>query len=298
MKKILIIGKNGQVGWELQRNCAPLGEVVAVDYPEIDLGNVAQVRALVRETKPAIILNPAAYTNVDKAESEPEVARAINAIGPGVLAEEAKAIRAPLVHYSTDYVFDGTKNSPYVEDDPTNPLNVYGQTKLEGEQAVAAAGGAYITLRTSWVYSIRQGGFVTKVLQWARQQEVMRVVDDQISSPTSARMLAEVTALILAQGRDDVYGYLQEKGGLYHCVGGGSCSRYDWAKAILELAPRKEEQVVKELLPAKSSDFPVPAARPMVSVLDFGKLAQIGIYPANWMRSLENILEGSKESLL
>jgi len=129
-----------------------------------------------------------------------------------------------------------------------------------------------LILRTSWVYSMRQGGFVTKVLQWAREQEVLRVVDDQISSPTSARMLAEITALVLAQGRDDVFGYLREKGGLYHCAGGGSCSRYEWAKAILELDPRKEEQVVKELLPAKSSEFSVPANRPMVSVLDCSNL--------------------------
>src|SRR5450830_988580 len=211
MNKILQIGTNGQVGWELLRTCAPLGEVVALDYPDVDLSDYAGLRKLVNEVKPNIILNAAAYTNVDKAESEPEIARAINAIGPAVLAEEAKKINAVLVHYSTDYVFDGTKGSPYVETDATNPLNVYGQTKLEGEQAIAASGCANLVLRTSWVYSMRQGGFVTKVLQWARTQEVMRVVDDQISSPTSARMLAEITALILAQGRDDVVGYLKEK---------------------------------------------------------------------------------------
>lgn len=268
MKKILQIGTNGQVGWELLRTCAPLGEVVALDYPEVDLSDSAGLRELVRSVKPDIIINAAAYTNVDKAESETEKARAINATGPGVLAEEAKKIGAVMVHYSTDYVFDGTKGSPYVETDIPNPLSVYGQTKLEGEQAIAASGCVNLVLRTSWVYSMRQGGFVTKVLQWARTQEVMRVVDDQISSPTSARMLAEITALILAQGRDDVFGYLSKKGGLYHCAGGGSCSRYEWAKAILEMDPKKEEQVVKELLPAKSSDFAVPANRPMVSVLN------------------------------
>ena len=267
MKKILQIGTNGQVGWELLRTCAPLGEVVALDYPDVDLSDSAGLRELVRSVKPDIIINAAAYTNVDIAESEPELARAINATGPGVLAEEARKINSVLVHYSTDYVFDGTKGSPYVETDIPNPLSVYGQTKLESEQAIAASGCVNLVLRTSWVYSMRQGGFVTKVLQWARTQEVMRVVDDQISGPTSARMLAEITALILAQGRDDVYGYLSEKGGLYHCAGGGSCSRYEWAKAILELDPHKEEQVVKELLPAKSTDFAVPANRPMVSVL-------------------------------
>lgn len=272
MKKILQFGTKGQVGWELLRTCAPLGEIVALDYPDVDLSDSGGLRELVRNVKPDIIVNAAAYTNVDKAENEPELARAINATGPAVLAEEAKKINAVLVHYSTDYVFDGAKGSPYVETDATNPLNMYGQTKLEGEQAIAASGCANLVLRTSWVYSMRQGGFVTKVLQWARTQEVMRVVDDQISSPTSARMLAEVTALILGQGREDVFGYLSENGGLYHCAGGGSCSRYEWAKAILEYDPRKEEQVVKELLPAKSTDFAVPANRPMVSVLECDNL--------------------------
>ena len=274
MKKILQIGKIGQLGWELLRTCAPLGEVVALDYPEVDLSDSRGLRELVQSVKPDIIINAAAYTNVDKAESEPERARAINATGPGVLAEEAKKLKAVLVHYSTDYVFDGTKGSPYVETDQPNPLNVYGQTKLEGEQVIAASGCVNLVMRTSWVYSMRQGGFVTKVLHWARTQEVMRVVDDQISSPTSAQMLAEITALILAQGREDVFGYLSEKGGLYHCAGTGSCSRYEWAKAILDLDPRKQEQVVKELLPAKSSEFPVPAKRPMVSVLCCDKLKQ------------------------
>jgi dTDP-4-dehydrorhamnose reductase len=272
MKKILQIGTKGQLGWELLRTCAPLGEVVALDYPDVDLSDSTGLRELVRNVKPDIIINAAAYTNVDKAESEPELARAINATGPGVLAEEAKKIHAVLVHYSTDYVFDGTKGSPYVETDQPNPLNVYGQTKLEGEQAIAASGCVNLVLRTSWVYSMRQGGFVTKVLQWVREQEVLRVVDDQISSPTSARLLAEITALVLAQGRDDVFGYLSEKGGLYHCAGSGSCSRYEWAKAILELDPRKEEQVVKQLERASSSEFPVPAVRPMISVLKTEKL--------------------------
>ena len=294
MKKILQIGTKGQLGWELLRTCAPLREVVALDYPDVDLSDSIGLRELVRSVKPDIIINAAAYTNVDKAESEPELARAINATGPGVLAEEAKKFNAVLVHYSTDYVFDGTKGSPYVETDQPNPLNVYGQTKLEGEQAIAASGCANLVLRTSWVYSMRQGGFVTKVLQWAREQEVMRVVDDQISSPTSARMLAEITALILAQGRNDVYGYLSEKGGLYHCAGGGSCSRYEWAKAILELDPRKEEQVVKELLPAKSSDFAVPANRPMVSVLDCNNIRNLGFRLEMWRDTLATTLERSQ----
>ncbi len=294
MKKILQIGTKGQLGFELLRTCAPLGEVVALDYPEVDLADRAGLRELVRRVNPDIIINAAAYTNVDKAESEPELARAINAIGPGVLAEEAKKTNAVLVHYSTDYVFDGTKGSPYVETDTPNPLSVYGLTKLEGEQAITASGCVNLVLRTSWVYSMRQGGFVAKVLEWARTQEVMHVVDDQISSPTSARMLAEITALILAQGREDVFGYLSEKGGLYHCAGGGSCSRCAWAQEILKLDPRHEEQIVRELLPANSDEFPTPAARPLVSVLDCGKLECVfGLRLPPWQLGLKLAMEAS-----
>ena len=287
MKKILQIGTNGQVGWELLRTCAPLGEVIALDYPDVDLADAAGLRRLVREIKPDIILNAAAYTNVDKAESEPERARAINAIGPGILAEEAKKANAVLVHYSTDYVFDGTKNSPYVETDQPNPLNVYGHTKLEGEQAIAASGCANLVLRTSWVYSMRQGGFVTKVLQWSREQEVMRVVDDQISGPTSARTLAEVTALILAKIDEHPREWLQDRSGIYHCTGDGACSRYEWAQKILEIDPGKDEQKVQKLERAKSSEFPVPAERPMISVLNCDKLEHaFGLRLPAWQEDL------------
>jgi dTDP-4-dehydrorhamnose reductase len=276
------------VGWELLRTCSPLGELIGLDYPTVDLSDSAGLRELIRNTKPDIIINAAAYTNVDKAELEPELARAINAIGPGVLAEEAKKINAVLVHYSTDYVFDGTKGTPYIETDVTNPLNIYGQTKLEGEEAIQSVGGAYLILRTSWVYSMRQGGFVTKVLQWAREQDTLRVVDDQISSPTWARKLAEATALVLAQGWDDPAGYISEKAGLYHLAGSGACSRYEWAQAILELDPKKSEQKVRQLLPAKSSQFPTPAERPLVSVLDSRKFAQIfGLRLPEWRESLQ-----------
>ena len=275
MKKILQIGTKGQLGWELLRTCAPLGEVVALDYPGVDLSNSTGLRELVRSVKPDIIMNAAAYTNVDKAESEPELARAINATGPGVLAEEAKKIHAVLVHYSTDYVFDGTKGSPYVETDQPNPLNVYGQTKLEGEQAIAASGCVNLVLRTSWVYSMRQGGFVTKVLQWAREQEVMRVVDDQISSPTSARLLAEISALILAKIDGNDISWTEERSGVFHVAGDGACSRFEWAEKIIELDPRKEEQVVKKLERASSSEFLVPAVRPMISVLNNAKLEKM-----------------------
>jgi len=292
MKKILQIGTIGQLGWELLRTCAPLGDVVALDYPEVDLSDSPALRELVRSIRPDIIINAAAYTNVDKAESEPELARAINAIGPGVLAEEAKKIDAVMVHYSTDYVFDGTKGSPYVETDKPNPLNVYGQTKMEGEQAIAASGCVNLVLRTSWVYSMRQGGFVTKVLQWAREQEVMRVVDDQISSPTSARMLAEATALLLAKISEHPLEWLLERAGIYHCTGGGFCSRYEWAEKIIELDPGKEEQKVKKLERAKSNEFPVPADRPLVSVLNNGKLEQtFGLRQPDWQKGLQLTME-------
>ncbi len=291
MLRILLIGRSGQLGWELQRCLAPLGEVVTYDYPEIDLAKPASLPEFVRGVHPQVIVNAAAYTNVDKAESEAELARQINSVSPGVLAEEARRLGAAFIHYSTDYVFDGCKGAPYTESDVPHPLNVYGQTKLEGEQAVQAAGGAYLILRTSWVYSLRQGGFVTKVLQWAREQETLRIVDDQISSPTWARMLAEATALIIAQGRDDPVGYLQEKTGLYHLAGSGACSRYEWAQAILELDPKKSEQKVRQLLPAKSSAFPTPAERPLVSVLECGKFEKtFGLLMPRWRGALAMML--------
>lgn len=277
MKKILLIGKNGQVGWELQRTCFPLGEIIAVDYPEIDLARTQDVRNLIRDAKPTIIINAAAYTNVDKAESEPELTRAVNALAPAVMAEEAYRLNAVFIHYSTDYIFDGTKGSPYIETDLPNPINVYGATKLEGERLVQAIAGAYLILRTSWVYSMRQGGFVTKVLQWSRQQDVLRIVDDQTGSPTWARMLAEVVLQVIAQGRDELGEYILEKSGLYHIAGDISCSRYEWAKAILELDPKKEEQIMKELLPAKSSEFRTQAVRPMNTALNCDKAKQIGL---------------------
>ena len=287
MKKILQIGKIGQLGWELLRTCAPLGEVVALDYPEVDLSDSRGLRELVQSVKPDIIINAAAYTNVDKAESEPERARAINATGPVVLAEEAKKLNAVLVHYSTDYVFDGTKGSPYVETDQPNPLNVYGQTKLEGEQAIATSGCVNLVMRTSWVYSMRQGGFVTKVLHWARTQEVMRVVDDQISSPTSARMLAEITAFILAQGREDVFGYLSEKGGLYHCAGAGSCSRYEWAIKILELESDKANQIVEKVVRIRTSELVIDVQRPLRTILDTQKLTNtFSVHLSDWLIEL------------
>lgn len=291
--KILSFAKNGQLGWELQRTLAPLGKVIALDYPEVDFTHPESLRALVEQTNPDIIVNPAAYTAVDRAESEPETAYLVNSQSVAVLAQEAAKRRVPFIHYSTDYVFDGTKGNPYIESDETNPLNVYGHSKLEGEQAVLEAGGVGIILRTSWVYSLRQGGFVSKVLQWARQQETMCIVDDQISGPTSARMLAQATALMIAKAHLKPYYYLVERAGLYHLAGDGACSRYEWAKAIIALDPKKDEQVVKELLTAKSIDFPAPAVRPRESVLCCDKFERVfGLRLPMWGNALEMLIEG------
>lgn len=262
--KILLFGKNGQLGWELQRCLQPLGEIVALDVPEIDLREPNSIRPLIREIKPNVLVNATAYTAVDRAESEAELAMQINAEAPRVMAEECAAQKCVFIHYSTDYVFDGTKGSPYTEDDRPNPLNQYGRSKWLGEQAIQAVDGLYLIFRTAWVYSLRGESFVRKVLQWSRQQETLRVVDDQVSNPTWARMLAEVTALLLA--RQSLAG-LAERKGLYHLAGDGCCSRYEWAKAILEFDPDPHHRLARQIQPAKSAEFPTPAQRPLFSAL-------------------------------
>jgi len=269
--RILLLGKVGQLGWELHRCLQPLGEVQALDYPEIDLAKPDSLREIIRTSVPDLILNATAYTAVDRAESEPDLAMAVNAAAPAVLAEEAKRIHAALIHYSTDYVFDGTKGASYMETDTPNPLNVYGASKLAGERAIQSVDGAYLVLRTAWVYSTRRDSFVSKVLQWARQNATLRIVDDQISNPTWARMLAEITTLVLAQGAE----HIQERKGIYHLAGNGYASRYAWAKEILKLDPKASEQVTKELLPASTVDFPTPAERPLFSVLECKNFADV-----------------------
>lgn len=266
--KILLIGKNGQVGWELNRTLLPLGQVLPVDYPEIDLSQEQSTRDWVRQVNPQVIINAAAYTAVDRAESEPDLAMAINGTAPGILAEEALKIGAVLIHYSTDYVFDGTKGDAYIETDLPNPINTYGWSKLAGDQNIQQVGGVYLIFRTAWVYSLRQGGFVQKVLGWGRANETLRIVSDQVGSPTWARMLAEVTAQVLAMGIEDIFGWAAERKGLYHLGGKGETSRYEWAEAILKFDPNPEEQIVKEVLPALTSEFPTPAKRPLYSPVD------------------------------
>lgn len=284
MTRLLLIGKNGQLGWELERCLATLGEVRAVDFPEIDLSLPQTVLSLARDWKPEIIINAAAYTAVDQAETEREKSRQINAAAPGWLSEEAKRLDAIFIHYSTDYVFNGMKGSLYTEQDQPEPLNEYSAGKLEGERLVQQAGEDYLIFRTSWVYSLRQqAGFARKVLQWARQNPMLRIVDDQIGNPTWARMLAQVTAQVLARGSE----FVRPRRGLYHLAGDGYASRLEWARRILELDPQRQEQVVKELLPASSEDFPTPARRPLFSALDCSFFKQtFGLSLPPWQEAL------------
>lgn len=254
----------GQLGSELQQSLEQLGEVAPFDSHNLDLENIQDVRETIRTLRPDVIVNASAYTAVDRAESEPEKAFKVNGYIPGLFAEEASRLDAFLIHYSTDYVFDGARERPYLETDAANPLGVYGKSKLAGEEAIKAEKASSLILRTSWVYSTNRNSFVTKVLEWARQQEVMSVVSDQVSNPTWARTLALVTAQLLNKGLS----CLNERCGLYHVAGSGYASRLDWAKKIIELDPAKQEQKVKEILPALTSDFPTPAQRPLFSALD------------------------------
>lgn len=276
------------MGWELQRTLSPLGEVTAIDRDTVDFCAPDDLRRLLRDLKPRLIVNAAAYTAVDRAETEPEVAEAVNAATPGVLAEEAVALGAALVHYSTDYVFDGTKGTPYVEDDPTHPLNVYGSTKLRGEVAALAPGAPCVVLRTSWVYGTRGANFLLTMLRLAREREELKVVADQVGSPTWCRSLAEVTALLLARGGDDPVGYLRERSGVYHATQGGQTSWHGFTQRILELDPDRETQKVKRVLPVTTQEFGSKTDRPLYSVLDSAKLERtFGVRLPDWSKALE-----------
>jgi dTDP-4-dehydrorhamnose reductase len=287
--KILLIGKNGQVGWELRRTLAPLAEVVAVDYPEINLTDTPALRALVAGTRPAVVVNAAAYTAVDKAETETELCRQINAVAPGVLAEAAKKTGALMVHYSTDYVFDGAKTSPYVETDAPNPLGVYGRSKLEGDRAVKASGADHLIFRLCWVYGARGQNFMLTMQRLAREREKLRVVGDQFGCPTWSRMIAETTALALKQilaGADrSVFN------GDYHLAASGQTNWHGFASRIIEWMPEAERKC-RAVEKITTPEYPTPARRPANSVLDCGKLRKtFGLRLPDWEASLRQVLD-------
>ena len=288
---ILIIGKIGQVGYELNRTVAPLGRRVSVDYPEIDLTDGASIRKWVRETTPAIVINAAAYTAVDKAETDEQRCQQINGLAPGILAEEAKRAGAWLVHYSTDYIFDGTKRTPYVEEDAPNPLGAYGRSKLAGDQAVQQVDGSHVIFRLCWVYGARGQNFMLTIMRLAREREKLRVVSDQVGCPTWSRSIAETTALALKQ-----VVAAREPGafkGVYHLAAAGETSWHGFAEAIISSMPAQEKKC-KVIEPITTSEYPLPAKRPAYSVLSCDKLQRtFGLKLPDWRESLRQVLEKS-----
>ena len=292
MTRILLTGKTGQVGWELNRTLQPLGQVIAVDRSAVDLSSPDTIIKGIREAKPDLIVNAAAYTAVDKAETEPELAMAVNGIAPGVIAEEAKRLGAAVVHYSTDFVFDGRKLTPYTETDEPNPLNVYGKTKLAGERAIQAVGIPHVIFRTSWVYGSRGHNFMLTILRLAKEREELRVVDDQIGAPTWCRTIAEATAKIFARlippeetGKARVPpAQFWDEGisGTYHLSAGGRTSWYGFASAIVD-AERKSNPKVARVIPIPTEEYLLPAPRPKNSLLDNAKLTTtFGLKQMEW----------------
>ncbi len=286
---ILLIGRIGQVGWELRRTLAPLAKVVAVDYPQIDLLKADSIRQWVRETAPRVVINAAAYTAVDKAESEPDRAQQINGTAPGILAEEAKHCGALLVHYSTDYIYDGAKRTPYVETDPPNPLSAYGRSKLNGDQAIQQAGGEHLIFRLCWVYGARGQNFMLTMMRLAREREKLRIVQDQVGCPTWSRLIAETTGLVLNQVLA-----AKEPGaftGAYHLAACGETSWHGFAKAIIGLMPAEGKKCA-EVQPITTPEYPLPARRPPYSVLNCDKLKNtFGLQLPDWEESLKDVLE-------
>jgi dTDP-4-dehydrorhamnose reductase len=285
----LLIGKIGQVGWELRRTLAPMARVSCVDFPEIDLTSGDSIRRWVRETGPNIVINAAAYTAVDKAESEPDKAMKINGVAPGILAEEAKKLGALLVHYSTDYVFDGAKTEPYVETDLPNPLGVYGRSKLVGDEAVQAVGGVHLIFRLCWVYGARGQNFMLTMMRLARERETLRVVSDQMGCPTWSRMIAGTTALALKQAvaaRD-----LGALTGTYHLASSGVTSWQGFAQAIVNLMPAQGKKCLA-VEAISTAEYPTPTKRPAYSVLACEKLKRtFGLQLPHWEESLKQVLE-------
>ncbi|EER61685.1 dTDP-4-dehydrorhamnose reductase [Acidovorax delafieldii 2AN] len=291
---ILLLGKGGQVGWELQRSLSVLGTVTALDHDSTghcgDFANPAGLADTVRALRPDVIVNAAAHTAVDKAESEPEFARTLNATTPGVLAEEAARLGAWLVHYSTDYVFDGSGTRPWVETDTPAPLSVYGRTKLEGEQRIQQSGAKHLILRTSWVYAARGGNFAKTMLRLAQERDRLTVIDDQWGAPTGADLLADVTAHALRHLQQH-----PEAGGLYHCVAGGETNWHLYAKYVLAQAQQAQPAIkikATEVAPVPTSAFPTPAQRPHNSRLDTTQLQTIfGLQLPHWQTGVERMLQ-------
>lgn len=294
-RRILVLGGDGQVAWELRRCLAALGEVTAVGrrtQPHaVDLMQPETIGPLIEQLRPDWIVNAAAYTAVDKAEQEPDAATAVNAVAPGLLAEAAGRVGAQLVHYSTDYVFDGTATAPYKEDDATNPQGVYGSTKLDGEEAIAKAGCDWLVLRTAWVYGARGGNFMRTMRRLAREREELRVVADQIGAPTWARHIAEATAQILAQLGDDRAAW-HRACGVYHLTSAGTASWHDFATAIIDHQRQQETIPCRTVTAITSADYPTPAKRPAWSVLDNDKLARtFGVRLPDWRTALAQVQE-------
>ena len=283
--KILLTGSSGQVGYELERSLQGLGQVVAVDRSRMDLADLDQVRAVIRAVQPGLIVNPAAYTAVDKAESEPELAFRINAEAPGVMAEEAKKLGAALVHYSTDYVFPGDDPAPRGEGDATGPINVYGASKLAGEQAIAAAGIPHLIFRTSWVYGMRGKNFLLTMLKLARERDELRIVADQHGAPTWSRTIADATALVLAQAQAQAPGagaeWWARHSGIYHLSSQGQTTWFEFTQAIIEQAG-----IECQLQPITSAEYPVPARRPQYSVLSSQRLQEQFCRLPHWRDAL------------
>jgi dTDP-4-dehydrorhamnose reductase len=271
MSGILLLGKFGQLGWELHRSLASFSNLTALDYPEINLAVPGSLDEIIQGIKPDLIINATAYTAVDKAEEEVEMAMAINAHAPRSMAELALQTGAALIHYSTDYVFDGSKGSPYLESDQPNPLGKYGESKLAGDLAIVEVDCAHLIFRTSWVYSTRRDSFVTKVLGWARKHSELKIVDDQVSNPTWCRMLAGATAMLVTKAGKHPAEWMGERRGLYNLAGDGYASRFEWAKSILEFDPNPDQQVFQHLIRAKTSDYPSLAERPLFSALNCDK---------------------------
>lgn len=290
--RILLTGASGQVGWELRRTLAPLGRVTAADRRAADLADPASLRRAVREANPALIVNAAAYTAVDGAEKETDLAMAVNGVAPGILAEECARLGAPLVHFSTDYVFDGSKAGPYTEDDTPAPVNAYGASKLAGERAIEAVGVPHLILRTSWVYGLRGRNFLLTICRLARERDELRIVDDQRGAPTWSRLIAEAAAQLVARAGLGDAGSLGARSGVYHLAAGGATSWCGFARAILEAGPAIGVPAPPRLVPISTAEYPTPARRPANSCLAGDKLARVfGLALPAWDEGLRLCVE-------